>query len=552
MSKQSFPKCHPDIFDGEVTLFHPWKRSFKAMIHDADVGPAQEMNYLRNFTTAEVQDVVDNFRKSHHPDLSIVLKELWSELERRFGNTAAITNTLLERLSQKAKFNDGDLQGLQVFADLCGDVDSQMTYLPGLSCLNYPNVIRPIIERLPNFLRSKWEKEIITYAAKHQDAYPTFHVFASMVQQPARKKNHPNVQASGVQALSLEERRRTDQRRILATTSYQPLDPLPKGHSNEGKKHCLYHDRDGHTLIECKVFKSKSLDEKTDWIRKASLCFLCLSKDHRAKECESKTTCEICGDNRHIALLHKDKPKEQPNKEISSEATDSVSNRCTTACDNSKGGLSCRKIVLVDVFAKTATANSHRVYAIIDDQSNASLISNELADILGASGPEERYLLSTCHGSNEERYGRRVSGIVARSSLGGEESSLPILVECEHIPSDKREIPTPEMARRFTHLREIADEIPPIDPNADIHILLGRDAPEILKVRAFKNGPKGDPLAQKLSLGWTVSGQTCLDLVNKQIHINARRTKIENDVDERSKKPETYNQEAPPVPTDGE
>ncbi|KAK3699295.1 hypothetical protein QZH41_006443 [Actinostola sp. cb2023] len=76
LSKQSLPKCHPDIFDGEVTLFHPWKRSFKAMIEDADVTPAQEMNYLRNFTNGEVQNVVDNFRRRHHSDLSVVLQQL--------------------------------------------------------------------------------------------------------------------------------------------------------------------------------------------------------------------------------------------------------------------------------------------------------------------------------------------------------------------------------------------------------------------------------------------------------------------------------------------
>ena len=117
LSKQSLPKCHPDVFDGDVTLFHPWKRAFKAMIADADVTPAQEMNYLRNFTKGDVQNVVDNFRRTHHPDLSFALQELWTELERRFGNTAAITNTLLERLTQTAKFSEKGLQGLQTFAD---------------------------------------------------------------------------------------------------------------------------------------------------------------------------------------------------------------------------------------------------------------------------------------------------------------------------------------------------------------------------------------------------------------------------------------------------
>ena len=35
--RQSLPKCHPDTFSGDVTMFHPWKNSFEAMIRDADI-----------------------------------------------------------------------------------------------------------------------------------------------------------------------------------------------------------------------------------------------------------------------------------------------------------------------------------------------------------------------------------------------------------------------------------------------------------------------------------------------------------------------------------
>ena len=44
---------------------------------------------------------------------------------------------------------------------------------------------------------------------------------------------------------------------------------------------------------------------------------------------------------------------------------------------------------------------AHRAYAIMDDQSNASIISIELADKLNADGPEWKYFLST-FGSNRE------------------------------------------------------------------------------------------------------------------------------------------------------
>lgn len=154
------------------------------------------------------------------------------------------------------------------------------------------------------------------------------------------------------------------------------------------------------------------------------------------------------------------------------------------------------------------------------------MISPNLADKLGATGPSLKYLLSTCGGGKEEKSGRRVSGVVLRS-MAGRMSRLPQLVECTNIPQDKREIITPEMAGQFPHLQEIAEEILAYDHKAKVEILIGRDAPELLKIRESRNGPKGAPWVQRLDLGWTVSGQRCLNRVGGPIHISARRTAVE-------------------------
>ena len=61
LARQNLPKCHPDIFHGDPTLFHPWKKSFEATIQDADLIPTKEMSYLRNYTGGKVQALLDNF-----------------------------------------------------------------------------------------------------------------------------------------------------------------------------------------------------------------------------------------------------------------------------------------------------------------------------------------------------------------------------------------------------------------------------------------------------------------------------------------------------------
>ena len=106
LARQNLPKCQPDIFSGDPTLFHPWKTAFKAILLDADVSPTQEINYLRSFTSGKPQRLVDNYRKRQMRDPVALLNELWEELERRFGSVAVISNTLLERLQDTATFDE--------------------------------------------------------------------------------------------------------------------------------------------------------------------------------------------------------------------------------------------------------------------------------------------------------------------------------------------------------------------------------------------------------------------------------------------------------------
>ena len=74
---------------------------------------------------------MDNYRKRQGDNPTVTLAELGTELERRFGNAAALTQALLERLSTAAGFGEKDRARRQKLADLCADVNCQLTYLPG-------------------------------------------------------------------------------------------------------------------------------------------------------------------------------------------------------------------------------------------------------------------------------------------------------------------------------------------------------------------------------------------------------------------------------------
>ena len=70
-------------------------------------------------------------------------------------------------------------------------------------------------KHIPSSLRSKWEKKIVKYAEEHQNAYPGFHRFTTLIQSQATLQNHLNVVASSVTAPREPKGWREDRRKFI-------------------------------------------------------------------------------------------------------------------------------------------------------------------------------------------------------------------------------------------------------------------------------------------------------------------------------------------------
>ena len=94
------------------------------------------------------------------------------------------------------------------------------------------------------------------------------------------------------------------------------------------------------------------------------------------------------------------------------------------------------------------------------------------------------------------------------------------------MPDVREEIPTPDVARYHPHLQELTDHIPPLDPESDILLLIGRDLIEAHHVHDQKIGPRGSPYAQRLSLGWVIIGETCLGKSHRTDSVSVKKTYV--------------------------
>ena len=177
-----------------------------------------------------------------------------------------------------------------------------------------------------------------------------------------------------------------------------------------------------------------------------------------------------------------------------------VSTSCTEVCGKDISGRSCAKICLVKVYPATNSDAAVRMYAILDDQSNRSLVRSEFFNLFNISGCHSPYYLKTCAGTIETE-GRQARGFVVEAIDGTIAFTLPPLIECNEIPNNRSEIPTPEVASSHSHLKHLAKHFPDLDPQAPILLLLGRDTIRAHKVRKQVNGPHNSPYAQKLDQG---------------------------------------------------
>ena len=177
----------------------------------------------------------------------------------------------------------------------------------------------------------------------------------------------------------------------------------------------------------------------------------------------------------------------------------------------------------MNIYPNSQPENKIKAYVVIDDQSNCSLAKPKLFDLLNLVGKATPYVLKTCSGTSQAM-GRRAHNLVVESFDGMQSHMLPILTECSAIPDSREEIPTPAVAGAHPHLKAIAEKIPRLDPEAEILLLVGRDAPPLHKIHESRNGPRNAPWAQRLDLGWVVLGNVCMEGAHKPTKVSSYRT----------------------------
>ncbi|XP_054652021.1 uncharacterized protein LOC129192244 [Dunckerocampus dactyliophorus] len=530
-------------YDEQPLNYWAWKISFRSAIIDLDLTEREELNLLSKYLGKESAEQVKRIAAVNvrNPPLGLVMA--WERLDETFGSPEAVEHALFSKLESFPRITMKDPQKLRDLADLLSEMEAAKRdgHLPGLSYLDTSRGINPIVEKLPHNIQEKWISLGSKYKREHQVSFPPFSVFVDLIRTEAKTRTDPSFNFSHYSTGGKNAWERSPKTSVhVHKTQASPAVDGEDNESGDPNKYCPIHNKP-HPLAKCRGFRERSLEERQQLLKEHSICFRCCSStQHLARNCSADIRCSECESINHVAALHpglsarrskmSTPTSEHWEEEDKVDVQDHISRQditsaCTQVCGEGLSARACAKICLVNVYPTGHREKSRKMYAVLDEQSNRSLVRSQFFDLFKVSGCSYPYTLKTCAGLKETA-GRRAKGYMVESIDQSLSIPLPTLLECNQLPNNRSEIPTPDAAYHHTHLKRIANKIPPLDPNANILLLLGRDILRVHKVRDQISGLGNAPFAQRLDLGWVIIGDVCLRGAHRPSQVSSYKTCI--------------------------
>ncbi|XP_055012739.1 uncharacterized protein LOC129409873 [Boleophthalmus pectinirostris] len=524
-------------FDDKPENYWAWKASFISATKDLNLSAREEVDLLTKWLGPKSSEQAKRIRAVHALNPTASAKMIWERLEECYGASEAIEDALLKKIEEFPRLTNKDSGKLRELGDIllelqCAKLDGT---LPGLAYLDTARGVKQIVEKLPFSLQERWTTVGTQYKETRKVSFPPFSVFVQFVQQQAKMKNDPSFALFTCSSqVSTRSEKSTPYNRKAAVSVHR-TDIAEKSGTQQKKieepdRQCPIHKKP-HPLKKCKSFRDKPIEQRQAFLKEHHICYRCCgSVQHMAKDCKAVVKCVECNSPKHISALHpgptpvpKNDTSESADTEEQAESPPAVVSKCTEVCGQSESPRSCSKICLVKAYPEGQQDKALKMYAVIDEQSNRSLARTEFFDLFGIKTNPAPYILKTCSGK-AETVGKRAMNFVIQSMDGKTSIKLPPLIECDSVPDDRSEIPSPEIAQHHPHLAPIANKIQPVDHHAPILLLLGRDILRVHKVREQINGPNNAPYAQRLDLGWVVVGEVCLGKAHNTTEVNVYKT----------------------------
>ena len=489
------PAPQPQIFSGNPEGYPMWKASFATLIERRDLALSgeQKMFYLQKYTAGEAFEAIKSLflipsSESYDSAMNI--------LKERFGTPNLVTSAFRKRLESWPKISSKEPKALQSFSDFLQQIKVAATQYDSLKILNDEFENKKLVSKLPHHISVKWVEHVV-----EKTDFPSFNDFAEFVKVRAKVSNHPLWDA---------HHSTSDKVKSLATRGQEgPKEDPKKDQPATKPQNCSYvpvciicNNDNKHFVNRCPTFQKMSLAERKAAIMKHRLCFGCFSRSHQNSACRNKHTCEVCR-MKHPTLLH----------DHSRSAT-------TLSSATPSPGINSTMVVPVSI---SYQGRSKVVYALLDSQSTAHFISDEVLSSLKIPSTDTSLELTTMSG--KRRVPTKVVEHIQVDSIEGSQSlTLNRCFSKSIIPCESGSIPSPDDVKRWPHLRDVS--IPP--GRHEIGLLIGYTCHQAFMPLKVITGTHNEPFAFKTQLGWCIMGplKSPGEQLSTHISLNAKCKEI--------------------------
>ena len=483
LSRIAIPE--PPIFEGDPLKFIEWRSSFSTLVTQRGVPQNELIFYLKKYVAGEARQAIDGFffsgtATAYHSAMKV--------LDERYGNAFIIQRAYRNRLDHWPKIQEKDAKGLQSFSDFLKAIKDAAGSIPGLSILDDAAENQRLVRKLPNWAVLRWNRKAQEILDR-TSFYPTFSEFACFLEHEAKIANNPICSLMAIQNLEQPKHDNHKNIKVLATHVES---------KEENKENiCQYCSIKNHNISTCFKFCALPYDSRRKYIKEKGLCYGCLRKGHLSKDCNSRLTCQTCKRN-HPTSLHRNEENKVENSEPKEIA---VSSKSTFKEQEPE----CTSMIVPVWISKPDSKDEILTYALLDTQSDSSYILESTASSIGLQGEEVKLSLSTMTAKDTKIISQQIKNIKIRGINTDKAIILNEAFTREFIPANRKQIPTRDTARRWSHLSELTEKLP-ILQSCDIGLLIGYNCPQALAPIRSISGSPDEPFAVETILGWSIVG----------------------------------------------
>ena len=454
------PKLVITKFDGTPQDWVRFWGQFETQIDKSSTPEVTKFSYLKELVDLKVRNLIDGL-----PFTPEGYKKAKDLLARRYGKTSEVVGTYVRNILELPTVRERDVKRIHEFYEkLLFNVESLQT-LQSINKLDA--AVRFTFDKLDVI------KNELAMIDENWSEW-TFVQFLEALEKWTINNPVQGVESSKTKAVATPVNRREKSRAFYAKRDDR--------NQQANVRRCLFCQSPDHKAVNCD--KVVSIEARKKVFLDKRMCFNCSGIGHRAGECKSKSTCQVCHARHNTSLC--DNTQSQVQTREPGMTANHIGNSAVI-----------HPVVVVKI-------NGYKFRALLDSGASHSYASATAIDLIDASlkstGLRQIAMLTGVTTRTMQVFGVVISSVASDFEL-----------EVDVTKVNKKELLILENPRYnqliegSSHLKGVRMDDVDEKAKLPVHLILG--ANEFAKIRTgerLRVGRRGDPVAEYTRFGWTI------------------------------------------------